>query len=208
MRGFVPSRSMSRPTPIGSSGHRIPANRVHQRGGDDGIRGTYPAPGGLRLVHRAGRGRERGERARRRSPAHERPGLHLHVGRAGAATARPRANAPRSASGFRPDAEAVAIRGERIVFVGADARGPGLPRPEDAGGGSRRGHRPARVSSTRTPTWSSLGEAASQVDLVDVATEEEAVARVAARAAAAFPRASGSWGAAGTRGPGPTTTRA
>src|SRR5437867_1348746 len=50
----------------------------------------------------------------------------------------PAANAPRSAAGFRPDAEAVAIRGDRIVFVGnvADAhayRGP-KTRVMDLGG--------------------------------------------------------------------------
>src|SRR5689334_22354039 len=37
----------------------------------------------------------------------------------------PAANAPHTAAGWRPDAEAVAIRGERIVFVGSaqEARG-------------------------------------------------------------------------------------
>ena len=32
----------------------------------------------------------------------------------------PAANAPRTGTGFRPDAEAIAVRGDRIVFVGTD----------------------------------------------------------------------------------------
>ncbi|HVQ28686.1 MAG TPA: amidohydrolase family protein [Vicinamibacteria bacterium] len=94
----------------------------------------------------------------------------------------PAPNAPRTASGFHPDAAAVAIQGERIVFVGgareAQAfRGP-RTRVVDLGGATVL---PGLVDSHTHVV--ELGEAASRVDLVDVATEEEAVARVAARAA-------------------------
>ena len=94
----------------------------------------------------------------------------------------PAANAPRTATGFHPDAEAVAIQGERIVFVGgareAQAyRGPHT-RVVDLGGATVL---PGLVDSHTHVA--ELGEAASRVDLVDVTTEEEAVARVVARAA-------------------------
>ena len=91
----------------------------------------------------------------------------------------PAANAPRSAAGFRPDAEAVAIRGDRIVFVGnareAQAyRGP-KTRVMDLGGATVV---PGLVDSHTHVVG--LGEAQSQVDLVGIATEAEAVERVAA----------------------------
>ena len=94
----------------------------------------------------------------------------------------PAANAPRSGAGFRPDAEAVAIRGDRIVFVGTSReaqahRGP-KTRVLDVAGATVL---PGLVDSHTHVAG--LGEAASQVDLTDVRTEEEAVARVAARAA-------------------------
>ena len=94
----------------------------------------------------------------------------------------PAANAPRSAAGFHPDAEAVALLGERIVFVGSTRaaqayRGP-RTRVVDLGGATVL---PGLVDSHTHVA--ELGEAASRVDLADVTTEREAVARVAARAA-------------------------
>ncbi|HEY8149442.1 MAG TPA: hypothetical protein VIK51_11100, partial [Vicinamibacteria bacterium] len=90
----------------------------------------------------------------------------------------PAANAPRSATGLRPDAQAVAIRGDRIVFVGSAGeaqawRGP-KTRVIDRGGATVL---PGLVDSHTHVVG--LGEAQSQVDLVGVATEAEAVARVA-----------------------------
>ncbi|HEX6739245.1 MAG TPA: amidohydrolase [Vicinamibacteria bacterium] len=94
----------------------------------------------------------------------------------------PAGNAPRSAQGWRPDAEAVAVRGDRIVFVGARAgalahRGPAT-RVIDLHGATLI---PGLVDSHTHVAV--LGEARSGVDLVGVATEAEAVARVAAFAA-------------------------
>ena len=93
----------------------------------------------------------------------------------------PAADAPHSAAGWRPDAEAVAIRGDRIVFVGrtreAQAyRGP-RTRVLDVAGATVL---PGLVDSHTQVAG--LGEKASQVDLTGVKTEEEAVALVAARA--------------------------
>lgn len=93
----------------------------------------------------------------------------------------PAKNAPRTKEGFRPDAEAVAIRGGRIVFVGAArdaaAHRGAATRVLDLHGATVL---PGLVDSHTH--IAELGEAASRVDLVDVQTEEEAVARVAARA--------------------------
>ncbi len=93
----------------------------------------------------------------------------------------PAKNAPRTKDGFRPDAEAVAIRGGRIVFVGttrdAEAHRGAATRVLDLHGGTVL---PGLVDSH--VHVAELGEAASRVDLVDVQTEEEAVARVVARA--------------------------
>jgi predicted amidohydrolase YtcJ len=91
----------------------------------------------------------------------------------------PARNAPRSPAGFRPDAEAVAIRGDRIVFVGSAReaqayRGPST-RVMDLGGATAL---PGLVDSHTHVVG--LGEAQSQVDLVGVATEAQAVERVAA----------------------------
>ncbi len=93
----------------------------------------------------------------------------------------PAADAPHSSSGWRPDAEAVAIRGERIVFVGSgrDAqayRGP-KTRVLDVAGATVL---PGLVDSHTHVAG--LGERARQVDLTGVRTEGEAVALVAARA--------------------------
>jgi predicted amidohydrolase YtcJ len=93
----------------------------------------------------------------------------------------PAGNAPFSAAGWRPDAEAVAIRGDRIVFVGGTReaqayRGP-RTRVLDVAGATVL---PGLVDSHTHVAG--LGEKASQVDLTGVKTEEEAVALVAARA--------------------------
>ncbi len=93
----------------------------------------------------------------------------------------PARNAPRSAAGFRPDAEALAIRGGRIVFVGrtseAQAYRGAKTQVLDVAGATVL---PGLVDShTHVP---GLGEAASHVDLTAVKTEEEAVALVATRA--------------------------
>jgi predicted amidohydrolase YtcJ len=98
-----------------------------------------------------------------------------------AADGTPAANAPRTAGGFHPDAEALAIRGERIVFVGSareaqSYRGP-KTRVLDLAGAIVL---PGLVDSHTHVAG--LGEAMSQVDLTAVTTEAEAVALVAARA--------------------------
>jgi len=92
-------------------------------------------------------------------------------------------------SGWAPDAEAVAVRGGRIVFVGS------------AEEGERYRGRDTRVVELAGATvipglveshahLLSLGNALFQVNLVGVETEEEAIDRVAARAAEVPP---GSW---------------
>jgi predicted amidohydrolase YtcJ len=97
-------------------------------------------------------------------------------------TGTPAANAPHSAAGWRPDAEAVAIRGDRIVFVGSTREVQ-----------SYRGPR-TRVLDVRGATVipglvdahthvAGLGESLSRVDLRGVATPEQAIERVAAFAA-------------------------
>ena len=96
----------------------------------------------------------------------------------------PAANAPRTAAGWKPDAEAVAIRGDRIVFVGsareAEAfRGPAT-RVIDLKGATVI---PGLVDSHTHVA--ALGEARSRADLVGVQTEAEAVERVVAYAARA-----------------------
>lgn len=94
----------------------------------------------------------------------------------------PAPNAPHSAGGFRPDAEAVAIQGGTIVFVGAtrdaEAYRSDATRVLDVKGATVI---PGLVESHTHVAG--LGEAASRVDLMGVQTEEEAVERVAARAA-------------------------
>jgi predicted amidohydrolase YtcJ len=95
---------------------------------------------------------------------------------------RPAAGAPHDAKGWHPDATAVGIRGGRIVFVGSDEgaqafRGP-RTRVRDLGGATvLPGLIDAHVH------IANLGAKLEQVDLVGVATEEEAVRRVAERAA-------------------------
>jgi hypothetical protein len=94
----------------------------------------------------------------------------------------PAKNAPYSAGSWKPDAEAIAVRGSQIIFVGgANAaekyRGP-QTRVIDLAGATVI---PGLVDSHTHVAG--LGEAQSRVDLTDVQTEEEAVARVAAFAA-------------------------
>jgi len=90
-------------------------------------------------------------------------------------------DAPHDGSGWQPDAEAVGIKGDRIVFVGSTAdasahRGDST-RVVDLAGATVV---PGLVDS-HTHVFG-LGAALDLVDLVDVDTEEEAVARVAERA--------------------------
>jgi predicted amidohydrolase YtcJ len=99
-----------------------------------------------------------------------------------AADGTPAVNAPHSAEGWRPDAEAVAVGGGKILFVGTTReaesyRGP-TTRVLDVKGATVL---PGLVDSHTHVAG--LGERASQVDLTDVHTEEVAVERVVARAA-------------------------
>ena len=93
----------------------------------------------------------------------------------------PAGNAPRDASGWHPDAQAVAIRDDTIVFVGSSADASSFAgeatRVVDLAGATVI---PGLVDS-HTHIFN-LGAALHRVDLVGVATEEEAVARVAERA--------------------------
>jgi predicted amidohydrolase YtcJ len=96
-------------------------------------------------------------------------------------TGAPAGNAPRS-PGWRPDAEAVAIRGDRIVFVGSAReaqawRGPRTRVLDARGGTVLPGLVDAHVH------VAGLGEAMSRLDLRGVPTEAEAVDRVASHAA-------------------------
>jgi predicted amidohydrolase YtcJ len=89
--------------------------------------------------------------------------------------------APRSGDGWRPDAEAVATKGGKIVFVGSSADALALQgeasRVVDLAGATVI---PGLVDS-HTHVFD-LGAKLDAVDLTDVATEEEAVALVAERA--------------------------
>ncbi len=95
-----------------------------------------------------------------------------------AADGTPAADAPRDDDGWHPDAEAVAVRDGRIVFVGSRAdvaayRGDDTT-VADVGGATLL---PGLVDS-HTHIFN-LGAKLSRVDLYGVETEEEAVARVA-----------------------------
>ena len=94
----------------------------------------------------------------------------------------PAAGAPHDASGWRPDAAAVAIRGGRITLVGAREAVEAQKGPQtevvDLGGATLL---PGLVDSHSHIL--ELGAKLSAVDLVGVATEAEAVDRVAAYAA-------------------------
>ncbi|MGH9751242.1 MAG: amidohydrolase, partial [Blastocatellia bacterium] len=94
----------------------------------------------------------------------------------------PAKNAPYSSGVWKPDAEAVAVRGSRIIFVGSsrDAEKYRGARTQviDLQGATVI---PGLVDSHTHVAG--LGEKQSRVDLTDVQTEEEAVARVVAFAA-------------------------
>ena len=99
-----------------------------------------------------------------------------------AADGTPAANAPHTAEGWRPDAEAVAIRAGRIVFTGpsqeAEAyRGPSTRVVDLEGATAMPGLVDSHVHIRE------LGQAETQLDLAGVATEEEAVERAVAYAA-------------------------
>lgn len=99
-----------------------------------------------------------------------------------AADGKPAAGAPHSVDGWRPDAEAVAIRAGRIVFTGtsqqAEAyRGPATSVVDLKGATALPGLVDSHVHIRE------LGQAETQLDLTGVATEEEAVARTVAYAA-------------------------
>lgn len=99
-----------------------------------------------------------------------------------AADGQPAANAPHTAAGWRPDAEAVAIRAGRIVFVGTSQaaevyRGPATRLVDLKGATVLPGLVDAHVHVRE------LGQSETQLDLTGVATEEEAVARTVAYAA-------------------------
>lgn len=99
-----------------------------------------------------------------------------------AADGTPAANAPHGPAGWTPDAQAVAIRGSRIVFVGSNEAAAGWRGPT------------SRVIDLHGATLvpglvdshvhiAELGRKLERVDLVGVASEAEAVEKVAARAA-------------------------
>src|SRR5260221_8585636 len=117
----------------------------------------------------------------------------------------PAPNAPRSGPAFRADAEALAIRGDRIVFVGSAReaqayRGPKTRVMDWAGPPS------CPASSTRTPTsWAWARRRARSTSWTSPPRPKPSSAWPPLRKAS--PRASGSSDAVGTRGPGPTTTR-
>ncbi|MEE4361760.1 MAG: amidohydrolase [Pseudomonadales bacterium] len=101
----------------------------------------------------------------------------------------PSPEAPRSAGGWQGDAEAIAFRGGRILAVGraealAAHLGPDTEVVDLAGATVVPG-----LVDSHTHLFE-LGAALSRVPLFDVATEEEAVARVLARAAETPP---GEW---------------
>lgn len=94
----------------------------------------------------------------------------------------PAANAPYDERGWRPDAEAIAVRGERIVFVGSAGEAAALVGPGteviDVEGATVI---PGLVDSHTHVAG--LGELESRVNLIGVDHEEEAVELVADRAA-------------------------
>ena len=89
----------------------------------------------------------------------------------------PAANAPHSEAGWSPDAEAVAVRDGRIIFVGSnadvDAYRSDETRVVDAKGGTVL---PGLIDSHTHVVG--LGQMEVQVNLIGVETEEEAIQRV------------------------------
>ncbi len=94
----------------------------------------------------------------------------------------PAEDAPRTADGWHPDAEAVAIQDGRILFVGSTEAAESYVGPDtevlDVGGATVL---PGLVDSHTHVAG--LGELQARINLIGVETEEEAVARVAERAA-------------------------
>jgi len=95
----------------------------------------------------------------------------------------PAKNAPHDDRGWRPDAEAIAIRGDRIIFVGSQVgaekyRGASTTVHDLAGAAVLPGLIESHVH------LENLGASLERVNLVGVKTEDEAVARVVERAAA------------------------
>ncbi len=99
-----------------------------------------------------------------------------------AADGTPAADAPHDGNGWRPDAEAVAIQGDEILFAGSAQDVERYVGPEtqvlDVAGATVL---PGLVDSHTHVAG--LGELEARVNLIGVETEEEAVARVAERAA-------------------------
>ncbi len=95
---------------------------------------------------------------------------------------RPAPNAPHAAAGWRPEAEAVVIAGERIVFVGKSAEAAKHAGPKTRVVDLRGATLVPGLVDSHTHV-AALGEREGGVDLTGVATEAEAVARVAAFAA-------------------------
>ena len=94
---------------------------------------------------------------------------------------RPAAGAPHDTSGWRPDADAIAIAGTRVVFVGRQSDAPKL---------ARAGRSVDLKGATVIPGLvdshvhlANLGAALERVNLVGAATEGDAVGRVVERAA-------------------------
>lgn len=94
----------------------------------------------------------------------------------------PAANAPHSDEGWEPDAEAIAIRGEQIAFVGSNEQAQEY-RGNDTVVVDVQGATvlPGLVDSHTHVAG--LGAIQSQVNLMEVETEEEVVERVAETAA-------------------------
>ena len=98
------------------------------------------------------------------------------------ADGRPSASAPHSATGWQPDADTIAVRGDRIIFVGlrtdAEVYLSRNTRVIDLHGATVV---PGLIESHAH--LANYGASLERVNLVGVPTEEEAVARVVARAA-------------------------
>ena len=94
----------------------------------------------------------------------------------------PASAAPHGANGWQPDADTIAIKGDRIIFVGqrtdANVYLTGNTRVIDLNGATII---PGLIESHAH--IANLGASLERVDLVGVATEDEAVARVVTRAA-------------------------
>ena len=136
---------------------------------------------GPRLRDRRGQGSGPGqeEQGEQREKAHRghimsgrRPHMHLSLAVLLAVAAPAAAEAPAdliftggrvfTADAARPWAEAVAVRGERIVRVGSRSRGGGLARPEDRGRRPRGAAPRPRASTTPTSTSSGARSRSSE----------------------------------------------